>query len=1309
MQKRFEAEPQFQATLLLLQEQIPKATNYYSAVTEKTANTAIPEVQLLSNGNYHVMVTNAGGGYSRWKDKLVTRWNEDTTRDNWGMFCFISDVQKNNYWSNAWQPSLKEPKVYEAIFSQGRAEFRRIDHKIETHTEIIVSPEDDVEIRRIQVSNRGNQKRELEITSYAEVVMNNAEADHAHPAFSNLFVETKIAGPHHSILCKRRPRSKDEVQPWMFHQFKINNKEPVSISYETDKNKFIGRGNTIINPAAMQQPGSLSNTVGSVLDPVVAIRYNFILDAEETISFDIINGVAETEDAVNRLLEKYQDKHFRDRAFELSWTHSQVTIRQINASEADAQLYGKMASSVIYGNPYLRADDSLLLKNHMGQSALWSYSISGDLPIVLLQISSTENIKLVKQMIQAKEYWQLKGLSVDLFIWNEDESGYRQTLQEQVQNMVSANISFNTAGRQGGIFVRPLDQISPDDRILLQAVARVIISDKKGTLSDQLSKKPGSKNKMPDFIPSLGYNPLAEAPLPVPERTFLNGYGGFSTSGHEYIITSKKETPAPWVNIIANKKLGTVISERGSAYTWFENAHEYRLTPWHNDPVSDGGGEAFYIRDERTGYFWSPMPFPAKGRNEYIVKHGFGYTVFENLEAGIQSDVEVFVDTDASVKFVIIHLQNLSGDDRKLSLTGYIEWILGDLHAKTGMHVITEYDALTGTFFAYNNYNKEFEGRVCFFNTDEPVKSYTANRTEFLGRNGSPQNPAAMQKEKLSGKYGAGLNSCAALQMVFTLADHEKKQIIFRLGAAKNKNEAVALLQQFKGSAAAISSLNNVHDQWKRLLTRVQVQTPDNAFNFLANGWLLYQNIACRLWGRSGFYQSGGAFGFRDQLQDILAAVHADEGLARSQILLAASRQFKEGDVQHWWHPPLGRGVRTHCSDDYLWLPYATARYIKYSGDVEILQEPVSFLEGRLLNANEESYYDLPNISSEKTSLYDHCKRALQHGFRYGVHGLPLIGAGDWNDGMNLVGKGGKGESVWLAFFLYEVIRKFKEIAVLQKDDAFVKECDKQAEEIKKNIQQNAWDGNWYLRAFFDDGTPLGSSQNEECKIDSISQSWSVISGGGEPERSNKGMESLYTHLVRKEDKLIQLLNPPFDKSEIDPGYIKGYVPGVRENGGQYTHAAVWTVMAYAKMKNAARTWDLLQMLNPVNHGKDEEGIELYKTEPYVLAADVYGVDPHTGRGGWTWYTGSAGWYYQLMIESLMGLHVENDKLFLTPCIPPHWNDFKMQYRYKDTVYEIQYKRQGDETRITVDGNTLQDKCVSLQDDKKTHSIIYYF
>lgn len=1325
MQKRFEAEPRFQATLLLLQEQIPKATNYYSAVTEisentqssvvsdirviKTANTAIPEVQLLSNGNYHVMVTNAGGGYSRWKDKLVTRWKEDTTRDNWGMFCFIKDVQKNNYWSNAWQPSLKEPKVYESIFSQGRAEFRRIDHKIETHTEIIVSPEDDVEIRRIQVSNRGNQKRELEITSYAEVVMNIAEADHAHPAFSNLFVETQIAEPYHSILCKRRPRSKDEIQPWMFHQFKMNDKQPDSISYETDRSKFIGRGNNIINPAAMQEAGLLSNTVGSVLDPVVAIRYRFILDAEETISFDIINGVAETEETVNRLLEKYQDKHFRDRAFELSWTHSQVTIRQINASEADAQLYGKMASSVIYGNPYLRAEASLLLKNHMGQSALWSYSISGDLPIVLLQISSTENIKLVKQMIQAKEYWQLKGLSVDLFIWNEDESGYRQTLQEQVQNMVSANISFNTAGRQGGIFVRPLDQISPDDRILLQAVARVIISDKKGTLADQLNKKSGAKNKMPPFIPSLGYNPLAEEALPVPERIFFNGFGGFSASGHEYIITSKKETPAPWVNIIANKKLGTVISERGSSYTWFENAHEYRLTPWHNDPVSDGGGEAFYIRDERTGYFWSPMPFPAKGRNEYIIKHGFGYSVFENLEAGIQTDAEVFVDTDAAIKFVIINLQNLSDDDRKLSLTGYVEWILGDLQAKTGMHIITEYDALTGTFFAYNNYNKEFEGRVSFFNTDEPVKNFTANRTEFLGRNGCLQKPEAMQKEKLSGKYGAGLNSCASLQMNFNLAHQEKKQIIFRLGAAKNKNEAIAMLKQFKGATAVIASLNNVHDQWKRLLTRVQVQTPDNAFNFLANGWLLYQNIACRLWGRSGFYQSGGAYGFRDQLQDILAAMHAEESLARSQIILAASRQFKEGDVQHWWHPPLGRGVRTHCSDDYLWLPYTTARYITYSGDVGILQEPISFLEGRLLNADEESYYDLPNISSEKTSLYDHCKRALQHGFRYGVHGLPLIGAGDWNDGMNLVGKEGKGESVWLAFFLYDVIRKFKEIAILQKDDAFITECEKQAEKIKENIQANAWDGDWYLRAFFDDGTPLGSSKNEECKIDSISQSWSVISGAGDEERTRKGMESLYTHLVRKEDKLIQLLNPPFNKSNIDPGYIKGYVPGVRENGGQYTHAAVWTVMAYAKMKNEARTWDLLQMLNPVNHGKDEESIGLYKTEPYVMAADVYGVAPHTGQGGWTWYTGSAGWYYQLMIESLMGLYIENDKLFLNPCIPPQWDDFKMQYRYKNTVYEIQYKRQAGKAQVELDGSKINEKYILLQDDQKPHSVIYYF
>lgn len=1316
MQKRFEAEPQFQATLLLLQEQIPRATNYYSSVADtdqiavsmaipemrviKTAHTPVPEVQLLSNGSYHVMVSNSGGGYSRWRENAVTRWREDTTCDNWGTFCYIRDLKTNNYWSNACQPTMEEAKLYETIFSQGRVEFRRIDNQVETHTEIIVSPEDDVEIRRVQISNRSGEKREIDITSYAEVVLANAAADAAHPAFSNLFVQTEIVETHNAILCTRRPRSSEEQQPWMFHLMKVNNKKSNAVSYETDRSRFIGRGNSISHPKVMQETNPLSNSQGSVLDPVVAIRYTLTLEAEDTITLDMMLGVTDTKEDCRLLVDKYQDRHLRDRAFELSWTHSQVTLRQINASEADAQLFGKMAGSVIYANPHFRAEQDILLKNQRGQSGLWSYSISGDLPIVLLQITSTENMDLVKQLIQARAYWQLKGLSVDLFIWNEDESGYRQVLQEQVQSLITASTNFSTHGRQGGVFVRPVDQISMEDRILLQAVARVIISDKKGSLADQLRKKIPLSNITSYLTATQNHAPAEEEVYNYPDRVFNNGLGGFAPEGHEYIITTgKQSTPAPWVNIIANKNFGTILSERGSSYTWFENAHSYRLTPWHNDPVQDTGGEAFYIRDEKTGHFWSPAPYPVKGLNEYVTKHGFGYSVFEHRETGIVSDMEIFIDTEAPVKFIILNLQNESGRQRKLSVTGFVQWVLGDLAPKSAMHIVTQQDAATGAVFAANPYNTEFAGKVCFFDTDDNSKTFTASRTEFIGRNGSLQKPDAMKRVKLSGRYGAGLDSCAALQINVELAPGEKKQVIFRLGAANSYDEVRKIIQQFKGSAAALEALARVHHLWETLLHKVKVETPDAAFNYMANGWLMYQTIACRLWGRSGFYQSGGAYGFRDQLQDTLAALHADVSLTKDQVLLAASRQFKEGDAQHWWHPPLGRGVRTHCSDDYLWLPFVTAKYIQHTGDHAILDEIVGFLEGRPVNQNEESYYDLPGISPDKATLYEHCRLAVQHGFRYGVHGLPLIGAGDWNDGMNMVGKDGKGESVWLGFFLYDVLQKFIPVAKIKGDETFAAECEKQAAAIKDNINKNAWDGNWYLRAFFDDGTPIGSSKNEECKIDSISQSWSVLSGAGEPGRSKQGMQSLEKHLVRRDAQLIQLLNPPFDKSDIDPGYIKGYVPGVRENGGQYTHAAVWTVMAFAKMREKEKTWDLLKMLNPVMHGIDANAVSVYKVEPYVMAADVYGVAPHTSRGGWTWYTGSAGWYYQLMIESFIGLKVENDELSFDPCLPAGWNELTVHYRYKNSSYRIKLER----------GTAVEQNKIKLVDDKQAHDITVYF
>ena len=1336
MQKRFASDPMFQATALLLQERLPKAgafqlhTAGFSAIRATandpempvrvltTPDTPVPEVQLLSNGRYHVMVTNAGGGYSRWRDLALTRWREDTTRDNWGTFCYIRDVKSGEFWSNTHQPTLKRAQTSETVFSEGRAEFRRHDLDYDTHTEMVVSPEDDIELRRVHICNRARTRRTIEVTSYAEVVLAPPDSDALHPAFSNLFVQTEIIPERQAILCTRRPRSQGEQALWLFHLVAVRGAAVTEVSYETDRMRFIGRGRSVVAPQALDEAVVLlSGSAGSVLDPVVAIRHRITLEPEQVATIDMVFGIGASREAVLSLAGKYQDRHLADRVFELAWTHSQVILRQINASEADAQLYGRLARSVIYANASLRADAGVLGKNRRGQSGLWGYAISGDLPIVLLQIGDLDNIDLLRQLVQAHAYWRLKGLSVDLVIWNEDRAGYRQLLQEQIMGLIAAGVEAHVLNRPGGIFVRPAEQISDEDRVLVQSVARVIINDRRGALGDQINRRSLAEARAPHLnLPRLKptrahRTDLATATASEPsELLFYNGLGGFSPDGREYVITTTQAqvTPAPWVNVLANPHFGTVISENGMAYTWSENAHEFRLTPWGDDPVSDASGEAFYLRDEESGHFWSPTPLPSRGVTPYISRHGFGYSSFEHAEDGISSAFTVYVAVDAAIKFSVWKVRNASGRPRQLSVTGYVEWVLGDLRSRSGMHVITEIDPTSGAFYARNAYNTEFADQIAFFDVDDMSRTFSGDRAEFVGRNGTLESPAAMSRTQLSNKTGAALDPCAAIQLAFELADGEEREFVFRLGVAgrRGADDASTLVRRFRGTTAARNALDAVHAYWQRTLGAVQVETPDQSLNVLTNGWLVYQTLTCRLWARSGYYQSGGAFGFRDQLQDVMALIHAEPKLMREHLLRCAARQFREGDVQHWWHPTSGRGVRTHCSDDYLWLPLALCRYVAGTGDTGVLDEPIAFIEGRAVNPEEDSYYDVPSRSQESASLYQHGVRAILKGLSFGAHGLPLIGSGDWNDGMNMVGVQGKGESVWLAFFLYEVLMRFTELARLRSDGAFAERCQKEAAQLRRNIEHSGWDGAWYLRAYFDDGTPLGSASNAECQIDAIPQSWSVLSGAGEPSRSRTAMAAVDARLVRRDAALIQVLDPPFDKSALNPGYIKGYVPGVRENGGQYTHAAIWTVMAFAALGDSARAWELFDIINPVRHANSEAAIATYKVEPYVVAADVYAVAPHIGRGGWTWYTGSAGWLYRLIVESLLGLKLEVDKLRFAPCLPADWEGFKLHYRYRETVYHISVVQTGaadEKASVTVDGMAQPEAAITLVDDHLEH------
>ncbi|HEV3121465.1 MAG TPA: glucoamylase family protein [Isosphaeraceae bacterium] len=1330
MQRRFESDPLFKATDLLLQERIPVAAPFQPHPAEASGaavgaggrevllrvfnspNTAIPEVQLLSNGRYTVMVSNAGGGYSRWKDLAVTRWREDATRDDSGTFVYIHNVATGEIWSAAYQPTLRATKDYEAIFSQAKSEFRRRDRDFDTHTEIAVSPEDDIELRRITITNRSRARRIIELTSYAEVVLAPPAADLAHPAFSNLFVQTELLHSRQAILCTRRPRSNQEQTPWMFHLLAVHATAVGHSSYETDRLKFLGRGRSVADPAAVGGAPTLSDSEGSVLDPIVSIRQWIMVDAEGSARVDFVTGVAETREAAIALIDKYRDRGLADRVFDLAWSHGQVLLRQLNATEAEGQMYARLESSVLYANPAQRTTASALMRNRRGQSGLWGHGISGDLPIVLLRIADQAKIELVRQLVQAHAFWRLQGLAVDLVIWNEDQSGYLQLLHEQIMGLIAGGAEAQMVDRPGGIFVRRPDQMSDEDRTLLLTVARVIIVDSGGTLADQIERRGRAEPSVPRFRPLQSRRAELIEPVGLPwrELSYFNGLGGFTRDGHEYVITTAagKVTPAPWVNVIANPSFGTVVSESGGAYTWCENAHEFRLTPWYNDPISDKSGEAMYLRDEESGRYWSPTPLPARGTTPYVSRHGFGYSVFEHTEDGITTELWVYVATDAPVKFMLLKVKNESGRPRRLSATAYCEWVLGDLRSKSLMYITTEIDPKTGAIFARNPNGAEFAERVVFLDTNEEGRGVTGDRAEFLGRNGTPAHPAALSRTRLSGRVGAALDPCAAMQVMFDLAAGQEREINFTLGAGRDADDARNLIQRFRGSGPARRALEGVWQYWNHSLGAINVDTPNPAINFLVNGWLVYQTLACRFWGRSGFYQSGGAFGFRDQLQDVMALLHAEPLLLREHLIRCAAHQFREGDVQHWWHPPSGRGVRTHFSDDYLWLPLATCRYVMGTGDTGVLDERIAFISGRPVKPDEEAYYDLPMRSDESATLYDHCVRSIVHGLTFGDHGLPLIGCGDWNDGMNLVGAHGKGESVWLAFFLYHVLTQFAELARQRGDGSFADLCIENADRLRQNIEANAWDGQWYRRAYFDDGEPLGSATNPECQIDSIPQSWSVLSGAGSLERARMAMDAVDSRLVRRQDALIQLFDPPFDKSALNPGYIKGYVPGVRENGGQYTHAAVWTVMAFAALGDHHRAWELLSLINPTSHGATAEKIARYKVEPYVLAADVNAVAPHVGRGGWTWYTGSAGWMYRLIAESLLGVQREVDKLRISPCLPADWRSCKIHYRYRETVHHItitQTKPGGTVTRVTVDGVEQPEKTIPLAEDRREHFV----
>ena len=1330
MVRRFHTDPRIETGTLLLQEQIPVRAPIEHPHPHEIGvihpvhpeisfdawhaqpNAPHPQLHYLSNGDYSLLITAAGSGYSRWREMDLTRWRADTTLDHFGAWIYIQDRETDRLWSAAFQPTAAQPASQEVYFYPHTIEFMRRDDDISTRMRIAIAPDADVEIRRITLTNHGESSRDLLLTSYAEVILSPQSVDQRHPAYNKLFIECESIADENILLFRRRPRSAQDKPAYLAH-FVVGEGNNLHITgYETDRARFLGRGNTPRAPIALQ-PGSRLSNVASTLDPIFALQANIVVPGYESFQIAFVTLAAASRKDALSLARLYRQWHTINRVFDEARAQAEQELIQLGLSSSQLEQIQKLLSVLLYPAALLRSDPGVLAGNTLGQSGLWPFAISGDYPILLVYVKGEKGLDLLDELIQAHTYWRRRGLMIDLVILNQRETSYDQDFQGKIYRLLNRTNSDDWLGKRGGIFILREDQMSEAERILLATAARVVLDGEAGPLARQLEKLDRLPVRLPRFVSILPPLPeIAPAPPLEPPSGLLfdNGLGGFTPDGREYIIHLERGqwTPAPWINVIANPKFGFLVSEAGMGCTWAVNSGENRLTPWRNDPVSDPPSEAIYLRDEDTGQLWSPTPLPARADAPYLICHGTGYSIFEHRSHDLDQRLRLFAVPDVPVKIAQLKLHNTSSRTRRINITYYAEWVLGTAHEDMAQYVIPEYASTRFAMLARNPYNRDFGERVAFLAATRELQGLTTDRAEFLGLLGSYAHPAALERVGLTALAQAGADPCAAMQLLLWLAPDETKEVTFLLGQGADRAEALKLITHYQNLSHIQSAWESLQPFWDDKIGGIQIKTPDAAMDLLINRWLPYQALSCRIWGRTAFYQSGGAYGFRDQLQDVLAFLCTRPEIARQHILRAARHQFEQGDVLHWWHPPADRGVRTRIADNLLWLPYATAQYVKVTGDRSILNEQIPFLSAEPLKIGEHDRYgDFPTGATE--SLYEHCRRALAKGTTAGPHGLPLLGEGDWNDGMNNVGAGGTGESIWLGWFLYATLTDFARICELIPSAEQAALYLRQAETLRAALEAFAWDGSWYRRAYYDDGKPLGSVDNHDCQIDSISQSWAVISGAAKPERARVAMRSLYERLVRRDDDLILLLAPPFDRTIRDPGYIKGYLPGTRENGGQYTHAALWAIWAFAELGEGDRAAELFQLINPIHHADTPEKVERYRVEPFVVCADVYSAPAHIGRGGWTWYTGSASWMVRLGLEKILGLQREGDRLKIAPCISKGWREYEIYYRFGSAMYHIRVENpqgvNGRVLQLSLDGKLLDNRNMLLVDDGREHSV----